>query len=95
MSERRYIVRGKVAKSAPGLNIKAGMIVWLGFTREAGGWYDWSKQQQCAFPFETKDAAKEASASIGPWYYVPAPESIEILEADYTPPQSARIELIQ
>lgn len=94
MTERRYIVRGKVAKSAAHVKVEAGETVYLYWTSEAGGWFNWSPTLDIAKPFKTIDEARDASRSNGPWYYVPSPESIEILPVDYTPPQAATITFV-
>jgi hypothetical protein len=88
MPERVYIVRGKVAKDA--LNtIKKGDTVWPGWTNEAGGWHQWDQGGPARVKrFSSEEEARGVALKChGPWYSNPDPESIEILEAFYCPPQ--------
>lgn len=96
MAETRYIVRGKTAKDADNLYIKAGDVVWLDYTREGGGWYQWTSQYAIdhlgtvPFMFADRDTALRAAVDCpGPWYHQPAKDSIEVLEVDYTPARAA------
>jgi hypothetical protein len=41
-----------------------------------------------------EEACRVALRCNGPWYSVPAPESIEVLDAHYYPPVPARLELV-
>ena len=92
-----YVVRGKVAKNA--LNtIKKGDTVWLTWSPDSGGWHNWS---HAAAPihakrFSTPDEARRvARACHGPWYSMPDPNTIEVLEADWYPPVAGRLEIKQ
>lgn len=93
MTETRYVVRGKVEKNVAGLSVKAGTDVWLTYSRESGGWHSWSQDFRDAKAFPTQEGAAAESNCNGPWYLVPDPNSIEILEADYEPARAAKITL--
>jgi hypothetical protein len=88
-----YVVRGAVAKDA--LNhIKKGDTVWLGWTDEAGGWFNWYDGMGRAKLFNTPEEARKAAHNCnGPWYSVPSKASIEVLRANYFPSVAARLEL--
>lgn len=88
----RFVVRGLVAKDATALRVKAGTCVYLRWTYEGGGWFQWETQQQLAYPFaDQQEAAKAASGCPGPWYLEPEAASIEVVSATYYPPLDAQI----
>lgn len=89
----RYIARGLVAKTPYRLShIKSGGEVYLRWIPEGGGWYQWDEDFASAYPFaDASDCRREAQACKGPWYYAPAPETLEVVEVIYTPPQDASI----
>jgi hypothetical protein len=90
-----YVVRGKVAKAAPSI-IKKGDTVWLGWTDESGGWFQWAPGDPArAHYFSSPDEARKVGLrQHGPWSSMPDPKSIEVLEAYYYPPVPARLELV-
>jgi hypothetical protein len=82
-----FVVRAKVAETPGNLKgIKAGDTVWLGWSNEGGGWYQWRDGIMQARPFDTPERALRAASSCpGPWFYKPTPESIEAVAVEYRP----------
>lgn len=80
----RYIITGRVAKGS-----EVGKEVYLYWTEEGGGWWQWTSDKGCAHRFERpsgdrfKDAMNCATdnnwtkASCGPWYYSADPKTVK------------------
>lgn len=67
--------------------------VWLG---ECEFGYSWGGSLAAANPFEDRDDALRAARWCrGPWFNLPDPETLQVLEADYQPPTPARLTLIE
>lgn len=94
---RKFIARGAVAETPDRLRtIKKGDTVWLGWTHEGGGWYQWQADMNSAKLFDDpENAGKAARTCPGPWFYQPSPESIEVVEIEYMPPQPASIKIVK
>ena len=57
--------------------LPAGSEVWLGWTPEAGGWYQWNKARSWAKRFSSASEGLAAARQCpGPWFYKPDPTSI-------------------
>lgn len=83
----RGLVRGR--KSGP----KRSGVVWLSWTDEAGGWYQWTHHEPWAKIFTDKLAAERAvDACPGPWFSIPEKRTIRLVEGFYTAPQPERFE---
>ncbi len=66
-----------------------GETVWLYWSPEGGGWWQWSSAKGCAYRFSSKDDQRFKDAwpcakgetwlghTVGPWYYMPDIETIE------------------
>ena len=84
-----YQVRGLIAKDEPDLSKKKGDEVWLYWSEEGGGWWQWGPKGW-AYTFMNKlEAEKAPKGCPGPWYNVPDPETIEIVAGEYTPARKA------
>lgn len=70
--QKNYVVKGVRTE-----NEKA-TTVYLYFSEEGGGWYQWGTRKDNARQFKTEKAALNAAKSCpGPWYHIPAKSSIE------------------
>lgn len=81
----RYVITGMVNEGE-----YKGQKVWLYWSAEAGGWWQWSRDAQWACRFEHasgeryEDAMKSAKGSkwmpngCGPWYYFVDLNSVEV-----------------
>lgn len=95
IGERRFAVRGRVAKTVHNLNVKKDDTVWLHFSDEGGGWYQWGHYPQ-SWP-DGDRVMKCALAAPGPWYNMPDPATVELvpgtfypaLNAEFVPDESA------
>ena len=75
---KSYRIRGRVKANHAPLKIRKGDAVWLSWTPEGGGWFQWSKDEAWAREFEGEAAGmKAASGCPGPWYYETDPASVE------------------
>lgn len=94
---RKFVVRGAVAETPDRLrSIKKGDTVWMGWTSEGGGWHQWQAELEGAKLFDDRESALHiARGCPGPWFYQPSPESIEVVEVEYTPAQPANIKIIK
>lgn len=82
----RYIITGKVAKGE-----NKGETVYLYFSEEGGGWWQWSNNEAWALRFESKDDRRIEDAllcagdknwtkhSCGPWYYSADPKTVKLV----------------
>lgn len=78
----RYIITAKTVKDSPTVKVEKGERIWLYWSPEGGGWWQWSKAKDWAerFPDKNGPRFKDAIAcapDVGPWFYVPDPETIE------------------
>lgn len=72
----RYVITGIVKEGD-----RKGQKVWLYWSPEGGGWWQWSSHASWAMRFESKDGARYEDAircargtkwlenGCGPWYY--------------------------
>lgn len=68
-------------------------IVWLAVERGFGS--QWSIKFENSYPYNTKEQAlSEAKLCNGPHFNMPDPETIEVVEVDYTPPQNAKLVML-
>lgn len=83
----RYVITALVAEShdrgSSVWNVKKGDRVWLYWTDESGGWWQWSNAEGWAYRFQSKDDkrlsdALRSSVNMGPWFYKPDPKTIEV-----------------
>lgn len=79
----RFVITGLIAKDAEALRVKKGDRVWLYWSPEGGGWWQWGPEGW-AERFESKSGktfedAMVSATGVGPWYNVPDPETIEVL----------------
>jgi hypothetical protein len=77
----RYVITGIVAEDAPHVRVKKGDRVWLYWSHEGGGWWQWGSEGW-ARRFEQKagreyDDAVKCAPKVGPWYSMPDPATIE------------------
>lgn len=81
----RYVITALIAEVADRGNTvwdkKKGERVWLYWTEESGGWWQWGPEEW-AYRFESLDSPKIQEAlrscpTMGPWYNSPDPKSIK------------------
>lgn len=80
----RYIITALVKDDHPTVNVAKGDRIYLYWSNEAGGWWQWSNAIGWAYRFETKsgsrfDDAMLVAAKVGPWYNYPDPATIEAI----------------
>lgn len=82
----RYVITALVAEDSekrhPAIDRKKGDRIWLYWTDEGGGWWQWGSEGW-AYRFQSMDDKKlqEALSSapkMGPWYNRPDPKTIEV-----------------
>lgn len=82
MSEHpnRYVITALVKEGE-----KKGRRVFLYWSPEGGGWWQWNEAEGWAERFEAKaghrfEDAVLCAPDVGPWYNRPDPETIEVRE---------------
>jgi hypothetical protein len=82
----RYIITGKVAEGE-----NKGKTVYLYWSDEGGGWWQWSDSVNWAYRFEEPSGSRFEDAllcagdknwtkhSCGPWYFFADPKSVEVI----------------
>lgn len=83
----RYIITAKVNKDSDRggvLDVKRGTDIYLYWSEEGGGWWQWSTSQNWAYRFQSLDDPKlkgalKACPNMGPWYNYPDPSTIQVI----------------
>lgn len=62
---------------------KPNKVVWMNWTDESGGWYQWGSEGWRK-AFETKEDALKIARTwdVGPWYDKPDEDTIDAIEID-------------
>ena len=94
MAEIGFKVKGRLAQGY-GHHAVAGDEVWLTWTDRLGGWYNWEwRGERYAKLFASPDEALLAARGCdGPWFYLPSPDTIEVVEGVFTPARPPRFEV--
>lgn len=83
----RYVITALVAETSDRgrevWKVKKGDRVWLYFSEEGGGWWQWSNSPRWAYRFEEKSGRKYEDAihcapKAGPWFNRVDPKTIEV-----------------
>lgn len=94
----KFVIRAKVAKRPETdayKSINSGDIVWLGWTSEGGGWYQWRDAIEQAKVFDDPAVGLREGPLAGPWFYRPTPESVEAVKVEYTPAHASSFKIIE
>lgn len=60
-----------------------GDRIYLYWTDEGGGWWQWANAESWSYRFQSKDDPKleqalKSAPNVGPWFYRPDPKTIEV-----------------
>lgn len=95
---QKFVIRASVAERPSTdayKHINPGDIVWLGWTPEGGGWYQWRESVEQAKLFDDPAVGLREGLLAGPWFYKPSPESVEAVKVEYTPARPASVKIIE